>query len=327
MLRAAWHQVRGALHRRTAHLPSTVRGLLWATAAGVIFSFLNALMRALGQQVDPFQSQFLRYFFGLLVLMPLVWHHGLAAYRPKTMSGQLLRGGLHTAGLYLWFVSLPRIPLADTTAIGFTTPLFIMLGAWLFFRESMRWERWLATALGFVGVMVVVGPKLSLADGFGPGPGLYHLLMLASAPVFAASFLVTKALTRYETTGTILVWQALTISALSLPLALWVWQPLTALQWCGFALCGLLGSSGHYCLTRSFVAADISATQSIKFLDLVWAVLLGWALFAEVPTLTTIAGGLLISAATLWVARRESQTRSSAQQSHQPRDAARDLAA
>jgi drug/metabolite transporter (DMT)-like permease len=306
-LQAAWRRVHDAVHRRTAHLPPTVQGLLWATSAGVIFSFLNALMRGLGQQVDPFQSQFLRYFFGLLVLLPLVWHHGLAAYRPKAVGGQFLRGGLHTAGLYLWFVSLPKIPLADMTAIGFTIPLFIMLGAWLFFKEAMRWERWLATALGFVGVMVVVGPKLSLADGFGPGPGLYHLLMLASAPLFAASFLVTKALTRYETTGTILVWQALTISLLSLPLALWVWQPLTPWQWLGFLGCGLLGSSGHYCLTRSFVAADISATQSIKFLDLVWAVLLGWALFADVPTVSTIAGGLLISAATLWVARRESR--------------------
>jgi len=309
MIQGGWRRLHDGVQRRTAHLSPTVQGLLWAVAAGVIFSFLNALMRALGQQVNPLQSQFLRYFFGLIVLLPLVWHHGAAAYKPKTMRGQFLRGGLHTAGLYLWFVSLPKIPLADMTAIGFTTPLFIMLGAWLFFKEAMRWERWLATALGFVGVMVVVGPKLSLAGGFGPGPGLYHLLMLASAPMFAASFLVTKALTRYETTGTILVWQALTISLLSLPLALWAWQPLTPWQWLGFLVCGLLGSSGHYCLTRSFVAADISATQSIKFLDLVWAVLLGWALFTDIPTFSTIAGGLLISAATVWVARRESRIR------------------
>ena len=92
-------------------------------------------------------------------------------------------------------------------------------------------------------------------------------------------------------------------------LALAVWQPLSLLQWGGFALCGLLGSCGHYCLTRSFVAADISATQSVKFLDLVWAVLLGWALFADIPTFSTIAGGMLISAATLWVAHRESRGR------------------
>jgi drug/metabolite transporter (DMT)-like permease len=300
-------RIASAVRQRTHHQSPTVQGLLWTTAAGVIFSFLNATMRMLGQQVDPFQSQFLRYFFGLMVLLPLVWHQGLVAYKPKAVGGQFIRGGLHTAGLYLWFVSLPKIPLADMTAIGFTTPLFIMLGAWLFFKEQMRWERWLATVLGFAGVLIVVGPKLSLADGFGPGPGLYHLLMLASAPVFAASFLVTKALTRYETTGTILVWQAISISLLSLPLALWAWQPLSPLQWFGFALCGVLGSSGHYCLTRSFVAADISATQSVKFLDLVWAVLLGWALFADIPSFSTIAGGMLISAATLWVARRESR--------------------
>ena len=307
MLRPAWRRMHQAVHRRTAHLSPTMQGLLWATAAGVIFSFLNATMRMLGQHVDPFQSQFLRYLFGLLVLLPLVWHHGLQAYKPKAVVGQFIRGGLHTAGLCLWFVALPRITLADMTAIGFTTPLFIMLGAWLFFKEQMRWERWLATAVGFVGVMIVVGPKLSLPHGAGPAPGLYHLLMLASAPVFAASFLVTKALTRYETTGTILVWQALTISLLSLPLALAVWQPLSLLQWSGFALCGLLGSSGHYCLTRSFKAADISSTQSVKFLDLVWSVLLGWALWSDTPSFSTIAGGLLISAATLWVARRESR--------------------
>jgi len=306
MPRRAWRLARRGVHRRTAHLPPVARGLLWTVAAGIVFSLLNALMRALTQQVDPLQSQFLRYFFGLLVLLPWVWAQGLAAYRPKAIGGQFIRGALHTIGLLLWFAALPRIPLADTTAIGFTTPLFIMVGAWLFFKESMQWERWLATALGFAGVLIVVGPSLSLG---GQGPGLFHLVMLASAPVFAASFLVTKALTRYETAGTIVLWQAITISLMSLPMAVTVWQPVSAWQWAGFALCGVLGSLGHYCLTRSMAVAELSATQSVKFLELVWSALLGWALFTEVPTSTTMAGGLLISAATLWVARRESRAR------------------
>jgi drug/metabolite transporter (DMT)-like permease len=130
--------------------------------------------------------------------------------------------------------------------------------------------------------------------------------MLASAPVFAASFLITKALTRYETTGTILVWQSISVAILSLPLALLNWQPVGGWQWAGFALSGVLGSAGHYCLTRSFTRADISATQSVKFLDLVWAALLGFVLFADVPSGTTLAGGGLICAATVWLARRES---------------------
>ncbi|HSM21213.1 MAG TPA: DMT family transporter [Rubrivivax sp.] len=298
---AAWRARMALWHGRLAQLPPAARGLLWATAAGLVFSVLNALMRALAQQLDPFQSQFLRYLFGLLVLLPMVWHQGLAACRPRHVRGQFARGAVHTIGLGLWFVALPRIPLADMTAIGFTTPIFIMVGAWIFFGERMRWDRWLASLLGLGGVLVVVAPQLS-----GSGGG-YHLVMLASAPVFAASFLITKALTRYESTSVILLWQSITVTLFSLPLALLQWQPPTPWQWAGFVLCGALGSAGHYCLTRSFHSADISATQSTKFLDLVWAALLGWLLFTDVPSGSTIAGGLVISGATIWIARRESR--------------------
>jgi len=296
-----WRGQRHAVVQRLSQLPPTLRGLLWTTLAGAQFVLLNALMRLLAQQVDVFETQFLRYLAALLLMLPLAWHRGLANYRPKQVGGQFWRGAVHTAGLCLWFVALPHITLADTTAIGFTTPLFIMIGAYFVFREPMRWERWVATLVGFCGVLIVVGPKLS------GGAGLYNLVMLASAPLFAASFLITKALTRTESNGVILLWQSLTISVFSLPMALVGWQWPSAWQWAGFALCGALGSLAHYCLTRSFRVADISATQSMKFLDLVWSALLGWALFADVPTQSTLIGGALICAATIWVARRESR--------------------
>jgi len=296
----SWRGQRHAVVQRLSQLPPTVRGLLWTTLAGAQFVLLNALMRLLAQQVDVFETQFLRYLAALLLMLPLAWRRGLANYRPKQVGGQFWRGAVHTAGLCLWFVALPHITLADTTAIGFTTPLFIMIGAYFVFREPMRWERWVATLVGFCGVLIVVGPKLS------GGAGLYNLVMLASAPLFAASFLITKALTRTESNGVILLWQSLTISVFSLPMALVGWQWPSAWQWAGFALCGALGSLAHYCLTRSFRVADISATQSMKFLDLVWSALLGWALFADVPTQSTLIGGALICAATIWVARRES---------------------
>lgn len=300
--RRGWASLSGRLHGRTAHWSPTVRGLLWAAASGALFSLLNATLRGLAQQLDPLQTQFLRYLFGLLVMLPLLWHGTLASWWPRNLGGQFTRGAVHTLGLVLWFLALPHIPLADTTAIGFTGPLFIMVGAWLFLREPMRWERWLATALGFAGVLIVVGPRLGLGAGGG-----HHLLMLASAPVFAASFLITKVLTRTETAGVIVIWQALTVTLFSLPMAVLAWQAPSALQWLGFAFCGLLGSAGHYCLTRSFRVADISATQSVKFLELLWASLLGWLMFADLPTQTTLLGGAVILAATLWLARREHQ--------------------
>jgi drug/metabolite transporter (DMT)-like permease len=197
---------------------------------------------------------------------------------------------------------VPHIALADTTAIGFTGPIFIMLGAALVLKEPMRWERWAAALVGFAGVLLVVAPRLS-----GSG-GVYALVMLASSPVFAASFLITKALTRYERATVIVAWQSVTVAFFSLPLALLQWRSPTAVQWIAFAACGFLGSAAHYCLTRSFSVADISATQSVKFLDLIWAAVLGWMIFGDVPSQWTLAGGAVICASTLWIARRESRT-------------------
>ena len=167
--------------------------------------------------------------------------------------------------------------------------------------KPMRWERWVAALFGFAGVLLVVAPGLSGSGGW------YPLVMLASSPVFAASFLITKALTRYERAAVIVVWQAITVTLFSLPLALLHWQWPSVTQWLMFLLCGMLGSAGHYCLTSSFSVADISATQSVKFLDLVWASALGWLVFAESPSQWTLVGGGVICASTLWIARRESR--------------------
>lgn len=266
---------------------------------GLLFSLLNAVARELTLHLDVYQSQFLRYLFGLLVILPWVFRAGWRTYMPVNMAGQFWRGGVHTLGLILWFTALPKIPLADMTAIGFTGPIFIMIGAAWFLGEPMRKDRWIAAMIGFAGVLVVVVPKMS-GDG-----GWYNLVMLASSPVFAASFLITKALTRYEKPGVIVLWQALTVSVLSLPMALPHWQMPTAMQWVGFAATGVLGTLAHYCLTRAFAMADISATQSLRFLDLVWASLLGWLVFADVPSQSTWLGAFVILWATVWIARRE----------------------
>ena len=288
-------------HRRASRLDPVLRGLLWSGLAGLTFAMLNALMRGLALQLDAFQTQFLRYLFGLLVMLPLVLRAGIAAWRPRNIGGQFARGAVHSFGLALWFMAIPHITLADTTAIGFTGPIFIMIGAALVFGEKMRWERWLAALIGFAGVLIVVTPKLS-----GTGGG-YSLLMLATAPVFAASFLITKGLTRYEKPAVIVLWQTITVTAISFPLALLAWQAPTPAQWLAFLACGILGSAGHYFLTRSFSIADISATQSVKFLDLDWASLLGWMIFADRPSQSTLIGGVVICASTIWIARREAR--------------------
>jgi drug/metabolite transporter (DMT)-like permease len=287
--------------RKAAGLPMIWKGMLWMAAGGFLFSILNTIVRSIAMQMDPFEVQFLRYLFGLIVMLPWVFKAGPRNYWPTDVKGQFWRGGVHTVGMVLWFIALPKIPLADMTAISFTGPIFIMIGASWFLGEPMRRDRWIAALIGFTGVVVVVAPKMS-----GAGGG-YHLVMLASAPLFAASFLITKALTRYEKATVIVFWQALTVSLFSLPLALLHWQNPSLWQWVGFFIAGILGSVGHYCWTRAFHAADISSTQSLRFLDLVWTSALGWLIFSDIPSQSTWIGAVVILAATVWIARREGQ--------------------
>lgn len=298
-IRRRWN----VITRRTVRLPPAVKSMLWTTCAGMLFALLNALMRTMAMQLDPFETQFLRYLCGTLVMAPFVLRSGVDAFRPRHVGGQFLRGVVHTVGLCLWFLALPHVPLAVMTSIGFTGPIFVMIGAAIFFREPVRVDRWLAALAGFAGVAIVVGPKLSAAGG------IYTLVMLASSPLFAASFLVTKELTRYESARVIVLWQTLSVTVLSLPLALLHWQTPTLAQLGAFAVSGLIGTTGNYCLTRAFAVADISASQSVKFLDLVWASLLGWLIFADHPSGSTLVGGAVICTAAVLIARREAGAR------------------
>ncbi len=299
MLVAAYQSIARRCQERISSWPLTIQGMFWIAWSGFIFSLLNALLRVLSQLLPTGQEQFLRYLAGVAVMLPMVWRYGMSNYWPRDVRGQFWRGAAHTAALTLWFIALPHIPLADMTAISFTGPIYVMLGAAWFLGERMRKDRWIAALIGLVGVLVVVGPKLSGEGGY------YNLIMMATSPLFAASFLITKALTRSEKSSTIVLWQSLVIALLSAPLGLMQWESVSAWQWLGFAVAGILGSYGHYCMAHGFGLADISATQSLRFLDLVWTSALGWLIFSSVPSSTTWIGAAVIMASTLWITQRE----------------------
>ena len=126
------------MHRRTRRQlqrwPAPVRGMLWMVAGGLCFSFLNTLARVLSQQLDVYQAQFLRYLLGLIVMLPLLWRHGLQAYRPVNVAGQFWRGAVHTLGLILWFTA-PK-PWIMPLACG----LMASVAIWLWRRPEPRSE-------------------------------------------------------------------------------------------------------------------------------------------------------------------------------------------
>lgn len=284
-------------------LAGTPLGMLWMVASGLLFIALTTVTRVLAQELDPWQTQCLRFAAGVLVMVPWILRRGVAAFRPVQPMGHVWRGAIHTSALLIWFSALPFVPVAETIALGFTAPLFVLIGAVLFLKEPVDRARWGATALGFAGVLVVVAPQLT-------GTGGWHAaLMLASAPLFAASFLITKALTRRDAPEVIVVWQAVAVCVLTIPFAIPGWQWPTAWQWALFGLAGLIGSAGHYALTTAFKHADVSALQPIRFVDLLWAALFGLAVFGDMPAATTIAGGVVILAATTWITRHEARAK------------------
>jgi len=279
----------------------TVHGMLWMTATGVLFCLMNAILKKVSHELEPWVVGWLRYSLGALVMLPAALR--ARALWPRRPGLQALRGGFHAGGLILWFVALPMISLAEMTAIGFSGPIFICLGAVLVLGERMSLARWAAVLAGFGGVLLIVRPW----DGGVGAVSAGTLLLLAATPVLSAGFLVAKVLTRHDRPETIVLWQHLWVAVLMAPLALARWTPPSAGQWALLVVTGFLGAGGHYCSARAFRVADISAVQSVRFLDLVWASLLGVAIFGTVPEGWTVAGGAVILLSTLWLARREAR--------------------
>ena len=281
--------------------PSTLRGMAWMAAGGVMLCSMNALMRVMTLELNPQYAQFLRYLFAIVLMVPLLLRDGWTAYRPRRMRGQLWRGLVHTTSLTIFFLALPHLPLADVTAIMFTTPIFVLIGAALVLHEKVSSARWSAALVGFSGVVIVLWPHLA-----GSGAGLWSLVMFAASPFFAASFLLNKAMTRHDSPGVIVFWQNLLVTLFTLPMALAAWQTPDGKQVLVLLACGLLGTLAHYCMTRAFTLGDISAMQPIRFLDLIWASLFGFMLFDTSPSATALLGGAVIVVSTIWIARRES---------------------
>jgi len=283
-----------------ARLSPTARGLAWVFLSGILFALLNATLRYVSLQLPPMMTSFLRFCFGLLVIAPIVLRHGWGVFRTARPSMQIGRNVIHASAFGIWYTALPLIPLAEMTAIGFTGPLFITIGAFLFLGEKVRWRRWAAVALGFVGCWLIVRPGFAqVSEG--------ELLMLAAVPVIAASQLIAKVQTRSDSPNTIICWQTCLMIVFFLPPALLQWQAPTWSELGLLAIAGVLGTSANMCLVNAYKVAEISALQPLTFLNIVWASLMGLLVFADIPDHWTFIGAAVIVASTTYIARREAR--------------------
>ena len=283
---------------RFSALPGAVRGAAWMTFCGILFSFNAAAVRHLAGEVHPFELAFFRAALGVPLMTPWLLGVGLLALRTPHLGLYVVRGSLSAVSTISWFLALALIPVADATAISFTTPVFASIAAAFTLGEVMHLRRWVAVAVSFAGVAVILRPGFAEVN-------LGTWLVLLGALLVAINSILIKTATRTDTPDAIAFYQILVMIPITLIPALFVWTWPTPEQWAWIVVIAVISTVGHRALGRAYAAADVSLVQPFDFTRLPFAVGLGWFMFSELPDAWTWIGGLLIFAASVYIAQRE----------------------
>ena len=281
---------------------NNVKGIGWMLLSGIMFIGVTGIVRYLGDEMHPIQAAFIRYAFGIVLVVPVILRVGLYGLLSTRIRLHASRGLVHGIGVMLWFYAMSRLPIAEVTALGFTTPIFTTAGAMLILGERVKNYRVAGILVGFIGALIVLRPGLRIID-FGA------VAMLIAAPLFACSLLMAKVATKTESSSVIVALLSVFCTLTLLPLALVYWRTPTTEEWSLLFLTAIFATSGHYFLTRAFQSAELSALQPFAFLQLVWATLLGLVVFSEQPDLWLWLGAGVIVFSATWIGRQEVRSR------------------
>ena len=280
-------------------LAPNLRGALWVLLAGVFFSAMGVLIKLLGARLDSFQIAFFRALFGLVAVLPFVWTVGLSKLKTRHPFKHLLRGAIGVSAMFCGFYAITHLTLADAVAFTFTRALFLIPLAVLFLGEKVRARRWSATAVGFVGVLVMLRPAGTMEPA--------AFVALGGALLVASVTVVIKQLAATERPTTLLFYFGVFSSVVALGPALLVWQTPTWTELAMLFAVGAAAAAAQSCMIRGFAVGEVTAVVPFDYARLIFAGLLGFFIFAELPDLWTLAGAVLLIASTLYIALREAR--------------------
>lgn len=288
------------LSARLAAISAPVQGALYMTGAAACFATMNALIRVAAAELDPIQIAFFRNLFALLFMMPWLVHVGAEGLRTKRVHLHLWRGVIGIIAMLCWFTSVARLPLPEAVALNFTVPLFATAAAAVFLGEVVRARRWSATAIGFLGVLVILRP------------GFTEFTPLMALPIVAAAFMATsitivKSLSRTESPAAIVLYMNLVLTPISFVPAIFVWRWPSAPILLAVIGVGLLATLAHLSLTRAYAKADASAVIPFDYFRLPFVAVIAYFAFGEVADAWTWVGAGVIAGSSIYIVRREAQ--------------------
>jgi drug/metabolite transporter (DMT)-like permease len=230
-----------------------------------------------------------------------LWRCSAKCFITGRPRGHFWRAGLGFCAMEIWFYSLSILPLNVATALSFTIPVFGTVFAIQIFGEKAGWRRWSAIGVSFVGVLIILRPGSEALDASAG-------IVLVSSALMALAGTIVKSLTRTEPPETIVFYMALFMTPLSLPPALFHWGPVTMELLCGVALVALFSTAAHLLIARAYRYAEMVVLLPFDFTRLIFTGILAYLFFGETLDSATLAGGVVIMAASCYIAHREALT-------------------
>lgn len=274
-----------------------------------VFSVMSGFIKA-ADRVPAGQAVFFRSACAMPVIIIWLWMRGDLAQglRTNNYRGHILRSVAGTIAMGLGFAGLKFLPLPEVTALRFITPILIVVFAALILREQVRLLRVSAVLMGLVGVMIILWPRLAAGlAGAGHREIVGAAMVLGSAAFAAFAQIFIKRMASVERTAAIVFYFSLTsmiLSLFSVPFG-WVWP--TGQELALLVGAGLVGGVGQIFLTSSYRFADASVLAPFTYVSMIWALLIGYFIFAEVPTLMMLAGAALVILSGVVILLREQQ--------------------
>ena len=260
----------------------------------VMLSFLQIAQ----EDVNVYVAGFFRFFLGLVIILPYIIKKKDAVLKTTHLKQHFLRAILGLPAMLLYFSALVLLPIEKLTAISFVVPLIVTILAVFFLGEKIYIYRTLALILGFSGMLVIIRPgfvDISI--------GVY--MVLFSALLWSINIIITKKISKDDSAITILAYQSIFMSLLSFFIVLFFWEMPSIKTFIYLILAAMCGTVLHLTLNHAFKLVDVSMTQPYSFLNLVFASIIGYFVFDEMPDLYTWIGALIIFTGVLIISYRE----------------------
>ena len=278
-------------------------GILYMLIATILFAGSSALSKWLVATYPIGEMLFVRAVTALigasLVILPAT---GLAVFRTRRPRDHMLRGISQSCAQTFLIIAFSLMPLASAVAINFSAPLFATVASIVFLKETVGPVRWGALIVGFVGVLLVSAPGV---DTFQSG----SLFALANAILFGTVTVGVRGMTATESAETLTMYQMVVLTVVFTAALPFGWIAPTAYDWGAMMVNGLGNALGQYLWTRALHLAPTSAVVPFNYFSLVWAILLGFLVWGDIPSAALLAGSAIVVASGMFLLWHESRRR------------------